>query len=283
MAECTACARPAPDATICPSCTGQAATYLRRIPWLTEQLTITLTRQARLGDRNGPRSTETPVVFEQRASADLEGFHTYLTRWALAVAEHRGISIDGNTQTIRLADGSAVTVPTAPTITELSRWLLRWNGAAAQHPDAGDYLDDLAAIVRGALHTIDRAPDLRYVGPCEDCQQDLYVHAERPPVTVYCPTEDCEAAYPMEERRAWLLEQTYGRLLTAQEMSRAIAALIPGEPLTPNRISQWAARDKITKYLPHPRDPHKRVRFLVEEVIRLLHASMDAKQTRKGA
>lgn len=261
MSECTACSSPAPDATICPNCADRTAGYLRQIPGLVDELTTTLTRQARIGDRNSRPGGDTPVVFDQRASADLEGFHAYLTRWAAAVAEHRGIHVDSD-----------------HTPAGLSRWLLRWNGAASQHPEAGDYAADIHALIRGALHTIDRAPELRYVGPCEDCHQDLYVLAERPPQVVNCPTDGCEASYPMEARRAWLLEQTYGRLLTAHEMSRAIASLVPGEPLTPNRISQWAARDKITKYLHHPRDPHKRVRFLVEDVIRQLHESMASRQ-----
>jgi hypothetical protein len=260
MAECSSCSRPAPDATICPSCTGQAAAHLRQVPWLVEQLTVTLTRQARMGDRNGPRGRESPVVFNEGASQDLEILRELTSRWSGLVAAHRGISVD-----------AAGTV-------ELARWLLRWNGAAAQHPDAADYLTELDHAIRGAQRTIDRAPELRYVGPCEDCAQDLYVLAERPPATVVCPTDECEAAYPMEERRAWLLEQTYDRLLTANEMSRAIAALVPGQHLTPNLISQWAKRDKITRYLPHPRDPHRRVRFRVEDVINQLRASMEKRQ-----
>lgn len=261
VAECSACARPAPDAVICPSCTGQAAAYLRQVPWLVEQLTVTLTRQARMGERNGPRGRESPVVFHEAASEDLEIIRELMGRWSRAVSEHRGVSVDAG-----------------PDPTGLSRWLLRWNGAAAQHPDAADYLTELHNAVRGSQRAIDRAPELRYVGPCEDCAQDLYVLAERPPATVVCPTAGCEGAYPMEERRAWLLEQTYDRLLTANEMSRAIAALVPGQHLTPNLISQWAKRDKITKYLPHPRDPHKRVRFRVEDVINQLRASMEGRK-----
>jgi hypothetical protein len=206
------------------------------------------------------------VVFHEAASTDLAIIRELLTRWSSVVSAHRGVIIDAD--------------PTPP---GLSRWLLRWNGAAAQHPDAADYLTELIHAVRDAQRTIDRAPDLRYVGPCEDCDQDMYVLAGRPPANVYCATVGCGASYPMEERRAWLLESCYNQLLTAHEMSRAIAELIPGQPITPNRISQWAARDKLTKYLPHPRDPHKRVRFLVEEVITRLRETMDAKPARKGA
>lgn len=261
-AACTSCTRPANDATICRGCTDRVATDLRQVPFLVDELTTVLTRQTRLGDRNGPRSAETPLPFSEAAAEDLVIIRELVTRWSANVSTHRGVAVDATGTTIGL-----------------SRWLLRWNGAASQHPDAADYLTELRNAVRDAARTIDRAPELRYVGPCDDCKQDLYVYADRTPVTVYCPTDGCEAAYPMEARRLWLLEQTYGRLLTAAEMSRAIASLVPGESLTPNRIAQWAARDKITKYLPHPRDPHKRVRFLVEDVIRQLHEGMASRQT----
>lgn len=256
--ECSSCTRPAPDATICPGCTDQAAGYLRKIAWLADELTTSLVRQARFANPNGPRSRETPLMFDLGASENLEEFRTCLTRWSRAVSEHRGVRID------------------EPSTSQgLARWLLRWNGAAAQHPKAGDYVADLARITKSAHRAIDRAPDMRYLGPCEDCGQDMYVPDGFRRTDVRCVTEGCGAEYPLEERRAWLLEQTYGRLLTAPEMSRAIAALIQGKPPTPNLISLWAHRGKLTKYLPHARDPHQRPRYLVEDVIGQLHASMD--------
>lgn len=253
MAECTACARPAPDATICPSCTGQAATYLRRIPWLTEQLTITLTRQARLGDRNGPRSRETPLVYDPRASVDLETFDADLSRWAYAVAEHRDVTVDE-----------------PPTPAGLSRWLLRWNGAAAQHPEAGDYVAELDAMVRAAERTIDRAPDQRCLGPCDmpECEAWLYVpmHA----VIAYCPNPDCDAEYRVEDRRAWLLEQSVDQLRTAAQLSRELP-WIAGVTIDRKRINQWSSRDRLTRYLPGP-DDSRAPRFRVGEVIDLARA-----------
>lgn len=263
MADCTACSRPAPDATICAGCTDLLAGNLRQIPWLVGQLTITLARQARMGGRDGARSAETPVPFDTRASVDLETLHVDLPRWARAVAQHRGVLIDAPDEPIAL-----------------SRWLLRWVGAAAQHPDAGELLDDVRAMTHAAERTIDRAPDLRFVGPCDNCGQDLYVlpHAK----AAQCKTEGCGATYPMEERRAWLIEQTYGQLLTANEMSRAIAELVPGQRITPDRIRQWAARGKLTKYLPHARDPHKRSRYLVEDVINQLRGTVENTANKAG-
>lgn len=259
---CTACTRPAPDATICPGCTAQAAGHLRQIPWLTRQLTITLSRQARIGDRNGPRGRETPLVFDLAASIDLETFQLDLARWALLVAAHRGIVVDAALQPI-----------------PLSRWLLRWNGAAAQHPDAGDYLDQLAAMTRSAERTIDRAPDMRCLGPCDvdGCPAWLYVpdHA----TIAYCPDPDCTAEYRVEDRRAWLLEQTVDRLMTAAE----IAAQLPwiaGMKIDRKRINRWSSDGRITRHPPHPRDRREAPTFRVGEVIDLIRAEATEKATR---
>jgi hypothetical protein len=265
MAECSSCSRPAPDATICPSCTGQAAAYLRQVPWLCEQLDITLTRQARMGDRNGPRSTETPVYFDQRASVDLETFRLDLARWATTVAEHRGISIDADN-----------------TPAGLSRWLLRWNGAAAQHPDAGDYLAELAAMIRAAERTIDRAPDMRCLGPCDvdGCVAWLYVpvHAD----IAYCPSPDCDAQYRVEDRRAWLLEQTVDRLMTAAEIARDLP-WIAGITIDRKRINRWSSDGRIARHAPHPHDARKAATFRVGEVIDLARAEAMEAATKRSA
>lgn len=271
MADCTACTRPAPDATVCPSCTDQTAAHLRQIPWLTEQLTITLTRQSRMGDRNGPRSTETPVYFDQRASVDLETFRLDLARWASVVAEHRGVSVDGNAQAVKLADGTTVSVPTLPTVPDLSRWLLRWNGAAAQHPDAAEYVADIASMARAAERTIDRAPDMRCLGPCDadGCVAWLYVpmHAE----FAYCPSPECEAEYRVEDRRAWLLEQSVDRLMTAAEIARDLP-WIAGTKIDRKLINKWSSRDQIKRYDPLPTDRRDAPRFRVGEVVDRIRA-----------
>jgi hypothetical protein len=268
VADCAACPRPAPDATICPGCTQITAGHLRKVRWLVEQLELTLTRQARIGDRNGPRGRETPLVYDPRAAEAHLALTATLRTWANNVGGHRGVEIDEDS-----------TSPVA-----LARWLLRWNGAAAQHPHAGQYLDDLDRVIGAAQRVIDRAPDMRYIGPCDKCGKDMYVSAGTPTDrTVNCPTPDCDASYLLSDRRAWLLEQAYNRLLTANEMSRAIGQLIPGEGvrLTPNLISLWGTRGKITRYLPHARDKLGRTRYLVEEVIRELRAA--GEKTRRTA
>ena len=262
MAECTACSQPAPDSTICRHCQAQAAPHLRQIPWLTGQLTITLTRQARIGDRNGPRSTETPVVFHEGASTDLAIIRELLGRWASLVSEHRAVIID--------ADNS---------LAGLSRWLLRWNGAAAQHPDAADYLTELTHATRDAQRTIDRAPDMRCLGPCDidGCEAWLYVpmHA----TVAYCPSPDCDAEYSVEDRRAWLLEQAVDQLLTAAQIADQLP-WIAGVRIDRKLINKWSSRDQIHRYDPHHADKRQAPRFRVGEVVDRIRTEAAEKATR---
>lgn len=271
MHACTVCGSPAADAFLCNNCLGVLAAELRQIPWLVKQLDITLTRQARVGERSGPRSSETPLPYHVNASIDLETLRDGLGMWATAVAEQRGIEVDEE----RRAE-------------PLARWLLRWQGAVAQHPDAGELHGDILAMTKSARRTIDLAPDRRFLGPCDDCGEDLYVWA-RPghlPNLVHCGNDECDFSAPVESRRVWLLEQAYDRLLTAAEMSRAIRELVPGQskPISANLISQWASRglrgQRLTPYLPHPRDPHNRTRYRVEEVLTFARLAMDTKDER---
>lgn len=261
MAECTACSQPAPDSTICRHCQDTAAHHLRQVPWLAEQLVITLTRQSRMGDRNGPRSCETPLVFDPRASVDLETMHVDLARWARTVAEHRGVRVDA-----------------PPTPLGLSKWLLRWNGAAAQHPDAADYADQIAAMVRAAEHTIDRAPDMRCLGPCDidGCEAWLYVGMYAPIVT--CPNPECGAEYRVEERRAWLIEQSVDQLRTAAQLARELP-WIAGIAIDRKRINRWSSDGRVTRYLPHPDDP-RAPRFRIGEIVDLARGEATEKAAR---
>jgi hypothetical protein len=260
VTECQIDGRPAPDAVLCRGCLDALKAELRSVAWLVEQLGVTLTRQARVGQRNGPRSAETPLPFHLAASTDLESLADELDMWARAVAKQRGIEVDAAREPVALA-----------------RWLLRWAGEVAQFPDAAELHAGVLSMTEAARRTVDLPPQKRYVGPCEDCGNDLYVPAlgSGTPRFVRCAArverdgdvEACGAEYPLEARRAWLLEQAYDRLLTASEMSRAIRELAPGKPISRNLISQWGARGRIARYLPHPRDPHGHTRYRVEDVI----------------
>lgn len=261
MPDCPIDARPT-DTVLCPGCLDQVRTELRQVPWLTRQLDITLTRQARTGDRNGPRSTDHPLPYHHGASVDIESLRDGLAYWAGQVAQRRGVTVD---------------TPHSPP--GYARWLLRWPSEIAGHPDAAELHGDVLALTHAARRTIDRHPDLRYLGPCDTCGHDLYatVHA----VTVDCqgdlapvdaasgdllPSLPCEAVYEIAPRRIWLLEQAADQLRTARQLSFELP-WIAGVTVTAERIGMWAKRGKVTIYLPHPLDERQAQRFRVGEII----------------
>lgn len=261
MPECPIDGRPT-ETVLCPGCLDALRAELRQVPWLVRQLTITLTRQSRAGDRNGPRASERPLVFDLNASIDLETLRDGLGHWATQIAQRRGVTVDSP----HTPDGYA-------------RWLLRWTSEIAGHPDAAELADDITAMTKAARRTIDRAPDLRYLGPCDTCGHDLYapVHAEH----VDChgevrilddttgeelPPAPCDASYEIASRRIWLLEQAVDQLRTANQLAYELP-WIAGVTITAARIGMWAKRGKVTVYLPHPKDERQAQRFRVGEII----------------
>lgn len=269
---CSVCTRPCSDAWLCRGCIDQLTAELRQIPWLAEQLEVTLTRQARVGTRNGPRSSERPLVFHWGASVDLETMRDGLSTWATTIAQQRGIQVDAAREPAPLAN-----------------WLIRWAGEAAQHPDAAELHGDVLAMTRAARRTIDLAPDLRFVGPCDGhravqpdtvgCGEDLYAGMNS--FTVRCATEGCTAEYNIEGRRAWLLEQAVDQLRTARQLAYELP-WIAGVVVNVKTLGMWATRDKITRYLPHAKDPRQATRFRVGEVIELARAMAEDNAARSA-
>jgi hypothetical protein len=277
---CSVDGRPTSDLRLCNGCLDALKAELRAIPDLVQQLDITLTRQARIGERNGPRSTETPMPYHAGASVDLETITTTLAMWCREIAEQRGVR------------PAAATDPIG-----LSLWLLRYPTEAAQLEDAAELFENIHAMTKAARRTIDLAPDRRFLGPCDECGAELYIWCtpNRIPDTVHCATEECSFTARVEERRGYLLEKAGNQLLTAAEMSRAIVELVPGQTrkISANIISQWASRglrgQTLAKFRHHPKDPDcrcnpmadppdpcRRPRFLVSEVLRFAHLDMGA-------
>jgi hypothetical protein len=244
--DCVIDGRPT-DTALCRSCLDGLLVELRSVTWLVRQLTITLTRQARVGERHGSRSAETPLPFHHGASVDLESLRDGLSAWAREVAQRRGVTLDAD-----------------PSPTALARWLLRWPTELASHPEAAELHGDITELTRAARRTIDRSPELRYLGPCDACGADLYVPVHA--VVATCRGEDCDAAYAVADRRAWLLEQAADQLRTARQLSNELP-WIAGVKITAEQIGMWAVRGRVTKFLPHPQDERRAARFRVGEII----------------
>lgn len=119
---------------------------LAGIPTLVEDLSVTLTRQARItrGDlgktHRRKRDGTLPLhLGAAKASAEL---HNCLSTWARAVCEQRALDYDGNDDIIGLA-----------------RWLRRWVIALAMTEGAEESLPDIKAHVSDCRRIVDLPPE----------------------------------------------------------------------------------------------------------------------------
>lgn len=124
----------------------ELAELLGQVPFLVEQLAITITRQDRLG--TGPRisrgKTEQPLPFNVGASDAADRLHWELAQWVRAVCEQRQLDYDSRDDTISLA-----------------RWLRRWIIALALTEGADTALLDIEAAILDARRAIDRPAERR--------------------------------------------------------------------------------------------------------------------------
>jgi hypothetical protein len=219
-----ACGRPSPDATVCPACAYRLTDALTDVTGprgLAYDLDVATARQARLGDRNGSRPTETPVPYDARASEAAAHLKGVLVGWARVVCEDYGADLPPDD------------------LAAIAAWLRPRVGWLRHHPAAVEAHDEIVEAVRAARRVIDRPADRLYAGPCDQCGGDLYAR----PGALAVECRPCELVYEVEARRAWLLEALEEHLATTIEISRALTSL--AQPVTPNMIYGYVHRGRL--------------------------------------
>lgn len=255
-----ACGTPiADDRSLCPACVDQLGADLQRIPALTIDLDLTLTKQRRYGT-NG-NGDDMPLPFNPTAATAIRQLHAALAQAVADTRRHHVASTDYANR------GPGVTTTTMAT------WLTwRLDGIATQ-PWATDTAATIHRAVTHGLRVIDRPPDLAYAGPCDECGADLYAPTGRGTVTCRA----CGLTWDLAERRTWLLGLVEDRLATATEIARALTGL--GNTVTAERIWQWKHRDRIT---PRTHDRAGRPLYRVGDVLDLLLAEPEHPQQRSA-
>lgn len=141
---------------------AELAELLDQVPFLVEQLAITITRQDRLGA--GPRisrgKTAQPLPYNVGASNAADALHDELAGWVRRVCEQRNLTYGSRNDTISLA-----------------RWLRRWIIALALTEGADTALIDIEAVILDARHAIDRPAERPRSQPdqCEIAEADRMV------------------------------------------------------------------------------------------------------------
>lgn len=248
------------DAYVCEACADSLAKALGDVPWLNDELEVTITRQRAIPTEGGSRSTETPLPWHDAAAEVRRTLHGLLATWVRFCAEDQ---VRHQAATDRLPEDN---------LPSMSRWLLWRVDGLALHDIGPEAVDEITDAVAACHRVIDRRPDRWYAGPCTaedesgggECGTDLY--ALRSTGIVEC--RKCETAYDVAERRKWLLAEAEDRLAPAAEIARAVSWL-GALPLTADRVRQWAARDRLVA---KSHDARGRALYRIGDAIDLLAA-----------
>lgn len=211
----------------CDDCAGELQRFYGDVPWLVEQLDISVTRQR--GKRTGAGGGEVLPWLDRAAIAQRRIAGLLDTTVRLCQAAH-------------VRNQSPYQGPPTRGPVAASKWLL-WRVDGLPHVRV--FPDLLRASVhteRNVLHVIDCEPDLLYLGQCGNDGCDGAVFAFNGEDTGKCRA--CRATYDVDRRRAALFADLDDKLCTAAELAHLTTYLDLGVDRAKVRklINQWHTR-----------------------------------------
>lgn len=230
------CGRPARDAAyFCDDCGHALAVALGEVPWLDEELDVSISRQ-KGATYNGTtsRGAEKPSPVNWGASEAKGHLRSVLVSWARFCDEegvrnaspHLGLPVD--------------------TLPALSRWLL-WRVDGLALLDIGpEAVDEITDAVAQCHRRIDRPADRQYLGKCAECEDGrLYAR----PGAAWAKCDACDQTTEAEKIRERLLSELDDRLCTAAEIARlsTYLGLRADRETVRKRINSWSSRGVLTE------------------------------------
>lgn len=252
------CGKPTRDhAYVCDECLGDLSKMLGDVPWLVEQLDITLQRSRGVDYTalGGSPSSERPLSLHPGAFEASQALRTALVMWVRFCSE----------ESIR--HQSASNALPADDLVSLSRWLM-WRVDGLGLSDLGsDAVSELTRAIGKCRMVIDRPAERQYSGPCE-CGRDLY-HRPGAKLTK-CPA--CEREYNIEELLEWMRAGVMGRLVTAREGSTLLGRF--DLSTAQGTIDKWHERKRIVD---HGSNAEGHRVYLIDDLFKLAaHAASKA-------
>jgi hypothetical protein len=239
MTECS-CGRPTrDDAFACDHCGDLTARALGDVPWLIEELEITITKQRAAIDGDGAASAETPLMYHLPAAEKRDAL-----RLALVTAVRFC-----NEEGVRNSDPGDEWPEDTPVA--MSRWLL-WRVDGLALNDMGEEIaKEIRDAVRSCRHIIDKPPERAYAGPCPECGRDLYHrHGDK---GVLC--RGCGSNWDVGEVNEWMRQRIKDhmadRLVTAREAATLLGRF--GLPVEQGTIDKWRERNRVTEVGHNPK------------------------------
>lgn len=244
------CGQPTRDnGYVCDDDLGNLARALGEVPWVVEQLEVTLTK-ARGVDYTtlgGAASSEVALPLDVRAFEASGALRAALVTWVRFCDE----------ESVRHQSPKSE-LPTDDLVA-MSRWLL-WRVDGLGLNDLGwDAVSEITRAIGRCRMVIDRPAEKRYAGPCE-CGRDLYAK----PGARVTKCRSCEREYDVEEMRDWMRKATEGRLVTALEGSTLLGRF--DLPTAQKTIDKWHERKRV---LDHGKNPQGRWIYLMSDLIAL--------------
>lgn len=236
---CDACDTETHRPHLCDPCRTRLEYALAEVDATLEDLTTTLTRQAKTAPAGGGRgSGEKPLPYHHGASEAAAALRGILKDWC------------GYTLENLANQGHRVAPPMPATAQRLASFLLVHVGWLADQPEGADALREVRAALNECRRVTDAAPEMVTLGECGSeldgvlCTEPL--RAVKGSITTTCRT--CGSQWDVAEKREWLLSQATNVHVTATEATRML-------PVTTAQLTTWAARgllDSVGERRPRP-------------------------------
>lgn len=231
MADCAipTCRRPIADtAYVCLTCAEALETRLRAAADLLAEMTVTITRQDRLGDDGRIRlgSHEPPIPFRWNAADALAAITNTINTWARTIAQR--VHADPPTN-----------------LDDLTRWVAGRTTWARYEPDAATMFDELDYAAGLVFRTVDRPAPRVDAGTClaDTGGQTCHGRLSAPPGASVIRCRVCGYTHDAAERRTALLAAARDQRGSATECARWLTWL--GVPTTPAMVRGLAHRGRI--------------------------------------
>ena len=221
------CGKPARDsAYFCDDCAHSLSVALGEIPWLDEELDITVTRQKGVDYRTkgGTRASERPSPVVWSASEARGHLRGVLVSWVRFCADE---------QVRNSSPHQGVPEDSLPAI---SRWLL-WRVDGLSLLDIGpEAVDEITSAVAHCHRLIDRPSERQYLGQCQECDEEGRLYCRPGGAMARCNV--CGSVVNAEEVRTRMLTELDDRLCTAGEIAHLSTYL-----------GLKASRDQVRKHV----------------------------------
>jgi hypothetical protein len=245
MTECK-CGRPTRDhAYVCEDCGDALARALGDVPWLAEQLDISVTGQKGVdyrrvgGGKGGKKPSERPSPVAWGPSEARAHLRALLVSWVLFC----------EAEDVR--HQSATSAMPADDLPALSRWMLNRVDGLMLYDIGSEAVDEITDAVAKCHRLVDRPAERQYLGTCDvDPNACVTGRLYSRPGSKWARCDNCGTTVDADVIRARLLTELDDRLCTAAEIARlsTYLGLKANRDAVRKRINQWHARGLLVEH-----------------------------------